>query len=192
MIDRPRLRDLGLFTVGFALAARSIRRAMADAGPPDVARGTISIFVAGWVGLAIAGPWILIHRRGRPAEIGRHEKPGRRIGIVSPTHASLSSPEDLDGSTIDRRLSVGEAVWIALGAYYLTISLPTGLPINLGVCSPTANGIVLLVALASRAVRSRQSSGCAAKPRWTDEFAGGLIWSMPLMWVGTWILSLPS
>lgn len=190
MADRPRIRDLSIFVVGFAIAAGSSRHVLPDAGHLDVARACIATFVAGWAGLAMAGPWILMGLAGSFNHKLKPETPGRLIGDPTLDLVAQDRPVGTDQNPRTSGLTAGEVTWIALGAYYMTTSALTRWPLHAGIYSPVANGVVAIIAIGSRVARVGLR-GKASPTRWTERFAVGLIWSMPLVWLGTWILSLP-
>ncbi len=152
--NRLRLIDLTALIAGYGMAALLIRAFWPYSDWPSAAIAAALALEYLWLGLAMAGPLVLLLDR-RPDSQRPSESSGRY------TRAELS--------------------WLLIGGYWIGLSflmVPSRLSIN-----PVFSALPLVAALAYRLVRPPRSDVSRSALGWTHHASVGLLVTWPMAWV---------
>lgn len=158
---RLRLLDLAAIVVAYGIAALLVRAFYPKQGFPNHLAEGLAAFVYTWLGLAMAGPLVLLlDGRSQPAK---------------------------DEPSTSPKYTWAETAWLLIGGYWLGLALlvvPSRLPI-----SPLLGVFPILAALTVRLFAKKSKGPTDGEPGWTHSLALIVLITWPIAWIGMILLS---
>ncbi len=174
--------DLAALTVGYSLAALSMRAFWPYAATPGGRILAVMALAFSWLGLAMSGPFVLLlERRPRRPEESPVPTPRRRPGELPVIE--LAEPP---------RYTPAETAWLLIGGYWIAITIlivPSRVP------RTALSTLSILPALAATTFwllgrrRPRHVSRPGDGPSWTHRAALLLLATWPIAWLALILLS---